>query len=146
MRPPEPEDCPEETYDAMWEELRIHEDYGVEAVVDINQPGDVSELGTYQDGPVISRVVEGAGRLPVGTLLHGRLWTGPGIYEELGDDRRVPGVLGRYTLAVLPDGQKHPVCIVLGSDDGRVAMDESSKPGAVRIPKKMPLTVVKRWP
>jgi len=145
VRPPEPEDCPKETIDAMWWELRVGEDYGLSAVVDINQPGDFSERGTYQDGPVISRVVTGTGKLREGTLLHGRLWTGPGIYEVMGE-KKVPGVLGRYTLAVLPDGQKHPVCIVLGGNDGRVPMHKSSKPGAIQIQKEMPLTVVTRWP
>ncbi|WP_257461531.1 hypothetical protein [Archangium lipolyticum] len=88
---------------------------------------------------------KGDGNLPVGTLLHGRLWSGPGIYELEGDEK-VPAVLGRYTLAVLPDGRKYPVCIVLGETDGRVAKVEGSKPGAAVLARELPVSPVWRWP
>jgi serine/threonine-protein kinase len=145
VRPPEPADCPKEATEAMFGELKVQTGRGLRAVVDINQPGDFSEEGVYQDGPVIGRLVEGAGSLPEGTLLHGHLWTGPGIYDLETNEKR-EAVLGRFTLAVLPDGQKRPVCIVLGGQDGRVPKGEGSKPGAVRLPRELPVSAVWRWP
>ncbi|HEX5754573.1 MAG TPA: serine/threonine protein kinase, partial [Archangium sp.] len=145
VKPPEPEDCPDEVTKKMFREWMVQTGYGLRAIVDINQPGDQSEVGTYQEGPVIGRLVEGAGGLPAGTILHGHLWTGPGIYE-FREKKKVPAVLGRYTLAVLPDGQKHPVCIVLGGEDGRVPLEEGSKPGALVLARELPLTAVWRWP
>ena len=145
VKPPEPEDCPKDATEMMFRKWKVQMGRGLRAIVDINQPGDFSEVGTYQDGPVIGRLVEGAGGLPEGTLLHGRLWTGPGIYEMEGEKKH-PAVLGRYTLAVLPDGQKHPVCLVLGGEDGRVPTGEGSKPGAVRMPREFPVSPVWRWP
>ncbi|QRN97778.1 serine/threonine protein kinase [Archangium violaceum] len=145
VRPPESEDCPKEAAEAMTQELKIDWGSPLRAVVDINQPGAQSDTGVYQDGPIIGRVVEGDGNLPEGTLLHGRLWTGPGIYDIAGDVER-PAVLGRYTLAVLPDGRKYPVCIVLGDRDGRVPKSEGSKPGAAVLARALPVSPVWRWP
>lgn len=145
VKPPAPEDCPKEATERMFREWKVQTGRGLRAIVDINQPGDFSEVGTYQEGPVIGRLVEGAGGLPEGTILHGHLWTGPGIYEVQGEEK-VPAVLGRYTLAVLPDGQKHPVCLVLGGEDGRVPTGEGSKLGAVRLPRELPVSAVWRWP
>jgi serine/threonine-protein kinase len=55
--------------------------------------------------------------------------------------------MGRYTLAVLPDGRKYPVCIVLSDpDDGRVPKSEGSKPGATLMGKDLPVSPVWRWP
>ena len=34
--------------------------------MDINQPGEFSDAGFYQDGPVIGRISRGAGDVPVG--------------------------------------------------------------------------------
>ncbi|QRN99355.1 protein kinase [Archangium violaceum] len=144
MRPPEPEDCPKEAAEAM-AELKLRTSSPLRAVVDINQPGDFGDLGVYQDGAVIGRLVEGDGNLPEGTLLHGRLWTGNGIYDIAGDVER-PAVLGRYTQAVLPDGRKYPVCIVLGDTDGRVPKSEGSKPGAAVLARELPVSPVWRWP
>ncbi|HEX8441696.1 serine/threonine-protein kinase [Archangium sp.] len=145
MRPPEPEDCPKEATKAM-DELGIVTGSDLRAVVDINQPGFMYDPGVYQDGPIIGRISQGAGEVPVGTLLHGRLWTGPGIYDE-GPNYKDEAVLGRYTLAVLPDGRKYPVCIVLGGEeDGRVGKSEGSKPGAAVLGRELPVTPVRRWP
>jgi len=146
VRPPAPEDCSKEATEAMFlQELKIRPGSDLRAVVDINQPGDMSELGVYQDGPVIGRLTLGDGGLPEGTLLHGRLWTGPGIYDvEM--NRQRAAVMGRYTLAVLPDGRKLPVCIVLGNPDGRVPMAEGSKPGAALLNREVPVSAVWRWP
>jgi eukaryotic-like serine/threonine-protein kinase len=145
VKPPEPEDCPKEAAEVMAQELKIDPGSPLRAVVDINQPGDFGDLGVYQDGPVIGRLVEGDGNLPKGTVLHGRLWTGPGIYDIAGDEK-FPAVLGRFTLAVLPDGRKLPVCIVLGDTDGRVPKSEGSKPGAAVLARELPVSPVWRWP
>ncbi|MFY0582760.1 serine/threonine protein kinase [Cystobacter fuscus] len=56
VKPPEPTDCPSEVTKAMSQELKINEGSGLEAVLDINQPGDFGEPGVYQDGPIISRI------------------------------------------------------------------------------------------
>jgi serine/threonine-protein kinase len=129
----------------MSQELKVRQGSPLEAIIDINQPGKPSEEGVYRDGPIISRITRGDGNLPVGTLLHGQLWTGPGI-DELWENERLPAVMGRYTQAVLPDGRKYPVCIVLGDVDGRIAMEEGSKPGAFILGRNVPVSVVWRWP
>jgi hypothetical protein len=145
VKPPETEDCPREATEAMFKELKVGTGSPLRAVVDINQPGDQSVPGVYQDGSLIGRLTVGDGDLPEGTLLHGRLWTGPGIYELQGDVQ-APAVLGRYTQAVLPDGRKYPVCIVLGDMDGRVPKAEGSKPGVTVLPRELPVSPVWRWP
>jgi serine/threonine protein kinase len=145
VRPPEPADCPRDATDAMFQELKLRTASPLHAVVDINQPGDMSETGVYQDGAVIGRLTEGDGNLPEGTLLHGRLWTGPGIYDLQTNVER-EAVLGRYTQAVLPDGRKYPVCIVLGDRDGRVPKEEGSKPGTAVLARDLPVSAVWRWP
>lgn len=78
--------------------------------------------------------------LPGGTLLYWRLWTGPGIQTREGEE----AVLGRYTEALLPDGRKLPVCIVLGGPEGRWRKLPGSTPGAVRLPQKLPVSAVWR--
>lgn len=146
VRPPEPSDCPPAATEAMFQTLLVRMSSILDAELDINQPGSVGEEGIYRDGPVISRLTRGDGNLPAGTLLYGQLWTGPGIDEEWGKGRR-PAVMGRYTEAVLPDGRKYPVCIVLGNrDEGRVGGWEGSKPGAFLLSRVQPVSVVERWP
>ncbi|WP_052518223.1 serine/threonine protein kinase [Archangium violaceum] len=144
VKPPEPGACPEEATKAMFEELKISTGSLLRAILDINQPGEFQEVGTYQEGPVISRLVEGDGNLPEGTLLYGRLWTGPGIYDYPPEFKR-PAVMGRYTLAVLPDGRKYPVCIALGDRYARVRTHEGSKEGAVVLNRELPVSPVWRW-
>ncbi len=140
---PEPADCPEEAREAMFRVLNVDTTKGLKAVVDINQPGDQSQLGTYADGPVVGRVV-GYGWtdpvLPDGTLLYGRLWTG--IVNDAGR----PAVTARYSEAKLPDGRTFPVCLVLGGVDGRVRVQPGSKAGAAVLPRELPVSVVRRWP
>jgi serine/threonine-protein kinase len=142
---PEPEDCSEEARHNMFEVLKLHEDMELQAIVDINQPGKPTEEGTYRDGPIIGRVVQrdwSPPELPGGTLLYGRLWTGPGIQNRDGQD----AVLGRYTEALLPDGRKLQVCIVLGGPEGRWRKLPGSKPNAVRLERELLVSVVRRWP
>jgi len=142
VRPPEPEDCPREAREAMSEELRLlDEGAAFRIIVDINQPG--WGAGIYQDGPVIGRITQGYGGLSEGTVLHGRLWTGPGIYNDT--NLKEPAIMGRYTLAVLPDGRKYPVCIALGDVDGRVPKQAGSKAGAAVANRQLPASIVFRW-
>ena len=146
---PEPGACPEDARHVMFEELKLYGGSYLMGTLDIHQPADRHDPrveGTYQDGPIIGRVEGFDGvtdpHLPSGTLLFGRLWTGPGFQVQWGDD----AVLGRYTEAVLPDGRKVPVCIVVGGQDGRWAKLPGSKPGAAVLPRLVPFTVVERWP
>ncbi|OJH39565.1 serine/threonine protein kinase [Cystobacter ferrugineus] len=142
---PEPENCPAEATRAMFEVLKIDEGMALQAIVDINQPGDPNQEGTYRDGLIVGRVVQRDGsppELPGGTLLYGKLWTGPGIQNRDGEE----AVLGRYSEALLPDGRKLPVCIVLGGPDGRWRKLPGSSPNAVRLPRELPVLAVRRWP
>ncbi|KFA91736.1 serine/threonine protein kinase [Archangium violaceum] len=145
VKPPAPADCPKEATEAMFQELKVRTGSELRAVVDINQPGDMSEEGVYTDGPVIGRLTVGDGDMPEGTLLHGLLWTGPGIYDLETNVERA-AVMGHYTLAVLPDGRTLPVCIVLGNPDGRVPKREGSKEGAAVLNRELPVSAVWRWP
>ncbi|MCY1041184.1 protein kinase [Corallococcus sp. bb12-1] len=134
--------CPEAATQAMFQQLRLTKP--LRAIVDINQPGDPSEDGTYQDGPIVGRIVGKSWTdpaLPAGTLLYGRLWTGPGIYEW--DEE---AVIARYTEARLPDGRVYPVCLVLGGESGRVLKQPGSKPGATVLPNEFTVYSVWRWP
>jgi serine/threonine-protein kinase len=142
---PAPEDCPDEARRNMFEVLKLNTGMSLWAIVDVNQPGEPTEEGTYRDGPLVSRVVQherSPPQLPGGTLLYGRLWTGPGILDRDGEE----SVLGRYTEALLPDGRKLPVCIVLGGVDGLWEKLPGSKPGAVRLMRQLPVAAVRRWP
>ncbi len=139
---PAPAPCPKEAWEAMFRVLNVDTTKGTGAVVDINQPGDNSQLGTYSDGPVVGRIVGDSSSdpaLPDGTLLYGRLWT-TGVLTEWG----APGVMVRYSEAKLPDGRTFPVCIVLGN--GRVKVQPGSKEGAAVLPRKLPIKVVHSWP
>jgi serine/threonine protein kinase len=142
---PEPAECPREAREAMFSILDVDNSKGSKAVVDIHQPGDQSQEGTYQDGPVVGRIVGGDSydpALPDGTLLYGRLWTG--LIDQYGR----PAVMARYTEAKLPDGRTFPVCYVLGGRDGRVGVLPGSKKGAAVLPRALPLWAVDlpRWP
>jgi len=145
VKPPEATGCPTEAIKAMYQDLEINEFSLLDALIDINQPGVLSDEGRYRDGPVLSRIERGDGKLPVGTMIHGHFWTGPDI-EETWNGKQLPAVMGRYTLAVLPDGRKYPVCIVLGDRDGRIVMEEGSKPGAYILGRTVPVSVVWYWP
>jgi len=142
---PEPADCSEEALRNTFGLLKLNEGMWIDAVVDIHQPGKPSDNGTYRDGPIVSRVV-GDERthpeLPDGTLLYGRLWTGPGLQNRIGED----AILGRYTEALLPDGRKLPVCMVLGGPEGLWPREPGSKPGAALMDKVVPAAAVRRWP
>ncbi len=154
VKPPAPENCSKDALAAMFQELNLSTNRYLRAIVDIRQEYDdlsyEPNMGIYQEGPVIGRVLDGYGNVPRGTLLYGRLWMGPGIYNQDPWTGEVflnePAVLGRYTQAELPDGRKYPVCIVLGDRDGRIAKMEGSPPGAAVLNRTAPMSVVIRWP
>lgn len=138
---PLPEDCPREAVKSM-EELNLFEGAGYHVVIDINQPGNNQQVGTYSAGPVVSRVVkyEWTGPLPEGTLLYGQLWT-EGL-TKMGQE----AVLGRYTEALLPDGRRVPICFVLGDLTGLTSKLPGSKPGEARLPREWMALAVRLWP
>jgi serine/threonine-protein kinase len=145
VQPPRDEACPQEAKRAMREVLKLDEGAPLKAIIDVTQPGDQSQEGTYRDGSVVGQVVAYSWTdpgLPSGTLLYGQLWTGTGITL-----REREAVAGRYTKARLPDGRTLPVCIVLGDPgDGRIPKLPGSKPGAAQLPRELPVSPVYRWP
>lgn len=124
---PERESCPAAAVEAM-KARNIGDDVEIRINVDVNQrPGKgctKDETGSCSavvgDGQVVSETRERLGRMPEGTRLSGRLWTGG---EE---------VVGRYTWASPPGEAGFPVCIALG-DNGGAEKQPGSKPGAVLL-------------
>jgi len=137
---PIPEDCPQEALRSM-KEMNLFEGRGYRIVMDINQPGEVGDEGTYRPGPIVSRVVKHSwtGPLPDGTLLYGQLWT-EGLL--VGGE---PAIYARYTEALLPDGRRFPVCLALASDGLRNTLP-GSKPGEARLPRQVDLRPYRFWP
>jgi serine/threonine protein kinase len=149
VRPiPRPVNCPEDAQAAMFDKqgpLQINMGTDLFAIIDVHQPGGGNETGVYRDGPVVGRLTRGGGKLPEGTLLYGQLWTGPGV--TLVDDSDIEAVMARYTEALLPDGRKFPVCIVLGGPlQARWRKLPGSKPGAVLLNREVPVSAVEFWP
>ncbi|WP_224364958.1 serine/threonine protein kinase [Hyalangium versicolor] len=138
---PLPEDCPAEAVRNM-EEMDLFNRGGYSVIVDINQPGEQPQEGTYRPGRIISKVVKypSRGPLPDGTLLYGQLWT-EGLKKE---GREV--VLGRYNEALLPDGRRFLVCFVLGDQYGLTIKNEGSKPGEALLPRELSALPVRYWP
>jgi len=143
---PAPETCSQEARHNTFEVLKLDNFMELQAIIDIHQPETPNhDYGTYHDGPIVGRVVQhdwSPPELPGGTLLYGRLWTGYGIQDGRGAEM----VLGRYTEALLPDGRKLTVCIVIGGPDGMVFKYPGSQPGAVRMPPEVPISAVWNWP
>jgi serine/threonine-protein kinase len=137
---PEPADCPTETTDLMFKELKLTTGSPLRALVDVDQPGE--GMGLYKEGPVVGRVTVGEGLMVEGSLLYGQLWIGPGLKDDVGRE----AVIGRYTQALLPDGKKYPVCIALGGPDGRMPRLPGSKSGTVQLPRDSPVNAVWRFP
>ncbi|HYO68583.1 MAG TPA: protein kinase [Archangium sp.] len=139
---PEPANCPEDAIEAMFKELKMSTGGFTNALIDVTQPEEGADYGIYADGPIVGRVTEGEGLLVEGTLLYGRLWTGPGLTDDLGRE----AVIGRYTRAVLPNGKEYPVCIALGGPRGRMNRQPGPKPGTVQFPGIAAINGVRRWP
>ncbi|MCY1040106.1 serine/threonine-protein kinase [Corallococcus sp. bb12-1] len=132
---PEPQRCPQAALDAM-KELRLRRDAKAGITLDIRYPWRMdAEDVTVNDGDIVSVQKERSGRLPEGTLLYGRLWTG--------GER----VVGHYIRAETPDGHTYPVCFVLGNpEDGGWWKNPGSKPGATTVPRTVGYTVVDAFP
>ena len=132
---PDPARCPSESLETM-RQLRLNVGDGGYTELDILQP-DVRGQENYRivlsDGPITSRLEKPMGRLPVGTLIHGRVWTG-------GEQ-----VLGRYTRVTTPDGSDYPVCFVLSDLDG-LPKYSGSRPGYARVNPLSHVMVVDRFP
>ncbi|WP_309896556.1 hypothetical protein [Archangium sp.] len=139
---PEPTDCPTETTDIMFKELKLTTGSLPRALVDVHQPGEKWEMGLYKEGPVVGRVTVGEGLMVEGSLLYGHLWTGPGLKDDVGRE----AVIGRYTQTLLPDGRKYPVCIALGGPDGRMPRLPGPQSGTVQLPQDSPVNAVWRFP
>lgn len=103
--------------------------------IDVNQPGEVDEVATIQDGPIVSRMDETLHGFAEGTLLYGYLWTS--------GER----IFGQYDRAKLPSGEVIPVCIELGNQSARgiPKLWGSKAPGTVEISRQIPAIVVKRF-
>ncbi|EPX65049.1 hypothetical protein D187_000474 [Cystobacter fuscus DSM 2262] len=139
---PESANCPVDATTAMFKELGMREGSFTNALIDVTQPVEGGDYGTYEEGPIVGRVTTGEGLLVEGTLLYGRLWTGPGLTDDLGRE----AVIGRYTRAVLPHGKEYPVCIALGGPHGRMLRQPGSKSGTVQLLRTAPVNAVWRWP
>jgi serine/threonine-protein kinase len=109
-------------------------------IIDINQPGTMSQEGTYRPGPIVSKVVQVNSPLPEGTLLYGHLWT-EGLIK-----RGEEAVLARWTEALLPDGRRVPVCFALWDHTGLMSKLDGSKPGQARLPRQVYADPVDFWP
>jgi serine/threonine-protein kinase len=120
----------------------LNGDYDV--IIDIGQPGTEQQEGVYHTGKVVGRVEtrdwKEKSPLPDGTLLYGQLWT-EGL-TKYGNE----AVLGRYTEALLPDGRRLPICFILWDHTGLLTKREGSKPGAARLPRRVEMMAVRRWP
>ncbi|MFP2925090.1 serine/threonine protein kinase [Pyxidicoccus sp. 3LG] len=132
---PEPARCPSESLETM-RQLRLNVGDGGYTELDILQPDDHDQANysiVVSDGPITSRLEKPMGRMPAGTLIYGRLWTG-------GEQ-----VLGRYTRVRTPDGSEYPVCFVLSDLDG-LPKDTGSRPGYARVNPLSHVMVVDRFP
>ena len=108
---------------------------GGEVLIDVNQPGEASGRATLQQGPIVSRVTDGEGVIPEGTLLYGYLWTG---------GKRI---VGHYDRAKLPSGEIIPVCYTL-ADQGEQSIPKfwgDKAPGIAEVPRLVPVKAVKRF-
>ena len=143
VRLPERGHCPSDAIDGM-NALRFGSTRGqLRAVLDVHQPVDeLNEFGVYKTGPLVGRTTTPTGLMPVGTLLYGYIWTGPGITNNHGED----AFIARYTQAILPDGRKYPVCIIVGDMSGRMFKLDGSTPDTARIQREEMLMYVQRWP
>jgi serine/threonine kinase PknH len=137
---PDPEECPNESVQAMRQELGWRLGGGTQPfiLVDVTK-GSVEDaredpLTVWKDGPVTGALIEAEGKALAGTRLDGQLWTtGDRIY-------------GRYLRAHLPGGRTVPICVELKSG-GVLGIDkrEGSKPGHAVGKKVASGLAVERW-
>jgi serine/threonine-protein kinase len=136
-QPSWPRDCPPETLAAM-ASRGMEPGEQNEFQLYIHDQGEVSDFTNSQPGPIVSVIgsrADAVSWFPVGTKLYGFMWTG-------GEK-----VQAYWTEAHLPDGQKVPVCLVLGFDErgGYWKDNPGTQPGTFRISKRAPATVTRRF-
>jgi serine/threonine-protein kinase len=135
-QPSWPQDCPPETLAAMASRGMKPGDQN-EFQLYIHDQGAKSDFANSQPGPIVSVIgseFDAVSWFPLGTKLYGFMWTGG---EE---------VQAYWTEAHLPDGQKLPVCLVLGFDErGGYFKKPGTKPGTFRISKRAPVVVTRRF-
>ncbi|WP_257453504.1 serine/threonine protein kinase [Archangium lipolyticum] len=134
-QPPRRE-CPKEALSTM-DRLRVPLDSPMFVHVDVNQPGEYSDVANFREGPIVSETVTSLygfkGYLPLGTLLYGYLWT------------RGERIVAHYDRAKLPTGEIVPVCFAFGAGDGRQGAPrqwDPSPPGTANIPKQFSVVAV----
>jgi hypothetical protein len=122
--------CGPEAVERM-KKLGVESGRQVPVVLEAGQPGGANDYGTYRQGQLTSQLQEALGDLPAGTLLDGVLWMETGKVQA------------HYTVARTPDGQTHPVCLVLGSSaPGGMYAEAGTTPGAITLPKSAPVISV----
>jgi len=135
-QPSWPRDCPPETLAAMAKRGMKPGDQN-EFQLYIHDQGHVSEFANSQPGPIVSVIgskLDAVDWFPIGTKLYGFMWTG--------GER----VRAYWTEAHLPDGQKLPVCLELGFQEGKgYWKDPGTQPGTFALPKRTPVTVTRRF-
>jgi serine/threonine-protein kinase len=111
---------------------RVMDDKSIEFQLDPNQPTQYIDV---RMGPGITvRQLGDWGKLPMGTVISGELFPGPGR------------VYGRFTQAHHPNGHTYPVCMELsdGPEDG-VKNESGNGRDTARIVSTQVLRAVKRF-
>ncbi|WP_309896673.1 hypothetical protein [Archangium sp.] len=122
--------CAPETV-AHMQKLGVESGRQATVVLEAGQPGGANDYGTYRQGRLTSQLAGALGEVPAGTLLDGVLWMETGKVQA------------HYTTARTPDGQTHPVCLVLGSSaPGGMYAEAGTTVGALILPKSAPVTSV----
>ncbi|HZI13463.1 MAG TPA: hypothetical protein VE153_23990 [Myxococcus sp.] len=121
--------CTLEALECMRKQLDLKP--GGQFTIFINEHQDDFATFHIQDGAaVVSITRQAEGRLPVGTRVYGRLWTGE------------KNLVGQYTRAQTPDGRSYPVCFAL--EMGKVPGPQPA--GGAHIMNGAFLTVVEKFP
>lgn len=149
-RPTFPENCPREVVQAMRQAgLKIGTPFYM--LLETRHHVDPEELREHpfpkvpvKTGPVIGSIDEHStpNVFPDGTQFHGYLWT----------DADPELIFGRYTEAVLPDGRRIPICLMV-TDDYTVQRGpikgtrkrSESRPGAVLASPYITALLVERY-
>ncbi|HZH79100.1 MAG TPA: hypothetical protein VEY88_23940, partial [Archangium sp.] len=134
--PPPPAECPPGALEAMRElgigTRRVMDDKSIEFQLDPNQPTQYIDV---RMGPGITvRQLGDWGKLPMGTVISGELFPGPGR------------VYGRFTQAHHPNGNTYPVCMELSDGPEHGVKNESGNGrDTARIVSTQVLRAVKRF-
>lgn len=131
-RPPE-RDCSDDAIAAMKKlHVTLGDQFGL--VLDVDRPGDYSDVATFRDGPVVSVLPDGYRSMPPGTLVYGQLWV---------SGKRI---LGHWDHAKLPSGENIPVCFALHErKPGIPKLWGSKEPGTVEMARAVGVMVVERF-